>query len=144
MAIDNVIKKKIGRELREWIFLGIRTGMRRGVAEYRQDTVNNLNAIKRAIDLPHRARARIDEAIRVYGQQAIVDALASNNSGDVTIAEMNAELTILEAYAQDLVDRQTGGEDWDSLAIDIETNIELELMRWRFETPSGYKDIWSE
>jgi len=28
MAIDNIIKRKIGEQIRDWIYLGIRTGAR--------------------------------------------------------------------------------------------------------------------
>lgn len=151
MPIANIIKRKVGRELREWLVLGIRTGMRRGVAEYRQLIVMGQplraeQAIKRAIDLPHRARSRIDHAITVYGQNAVVSAFT--DGVDVTVAELNAELAALEAYAQLLVDRRntdpTGTGAWDALATDIETNVELESERWTFQIPPGYVDIWGE
>lgn len=142
MAINNIILKKVGRELREWVFLGIRTGMRRGVEVYRDS--GNIEQLKRAIDMPHRARARVDEAIRIHGQSRLVDALSANNSGDVTIAELNAELSTLESYAQDLVDRGLAGETWDDLATDIEVNITLESEQWVFPFPAAYTDIWGE
>lgn len=147
MAINEILKKKIGRELREWIYLGIRTGMRRAVADYRAKKAGMPDeaalAIKRAIDLPRRARARIDEAISRYGQQQVVDVLTEN--GTVTIAELNAELTGLESYAQGLYDRRINdSESWDSLAADIEANVELESEKWVFPIPAGYTDIWGE
>lgn len=147
MAIADIVKKKIGRELREWIFLGIRTGARRGVENYRslivigRDTEAVL-AIKRAIDLPHRVRERIDYFIDQYSQSFLFECMAFE--GTTTLAELNSELQILENYAQNLVNRQGGGESWDDLASDIETNIEKESTKWIFPLPPGYTDIWDE
>src|SRR3972149_11969281 len=104
MALNDIILKKVGRELREWLYLGIRTGMRRGVDEYNilktVDSISAVAAIERAIDLPRRVRARINEAIRIYGQQTIIDALQT--SGTTSILEINNDLTLLETYAQGL------------------------------------------
>jgi len=147
MAMSNILKKKIGREVREWIMLGIRTGARRSVADYRVlmvqgRTTEAENQIKRAIDMPHRARARINHFISLYGQPLLVECLALE--GDVTVAELNAELTDLENYCQGLVDRRNGGESWDDLATDIESHVEHEALKWVFPFPPGYTDIWGE
>ena len=146
MALNDIILKKVGRELREWLYLGIRTGMRRGVDEYNilktVDSISAVAAIERAIDLPRRVRARINEAIRIYGQQTVVDALQA--SGSTSILELNNDLTLMETYAQNLFNRRIGGESWDSLAADIITNISLESDKWIFSLPVGYKDIWGK
>jgi len=146
MAIINIKKRKIARELQEWIFLGIRTGARRSVAEYQEfkvsDSERAINAIKRAVDLPRRARHRINEFIRVYGQQQLVDCIALY--GDVTVAEINAELTTLENYCNNLYNRKIGGESWAAIALDIESNVSLESEEWVFRLPDNYTDIWGE
>ena len=147
MAISNILKEKIGRELRDWIFLGIRTGARRAVNDYRSLLANGRtqdaeNSIKRAIDLPHRARARINYFISQYNQQFLGECL--NLAGDATLSELDTELQILENYAQTLVDRRGQGESWDDLAGDIEANIENESTKWVFPFPPGYTDIWGE
>ena len=146
MALNEILLKKVGRELREWLYLGIRTGMRRGVEEYNAlktiDSIMAISAIERAIDLPRRARARINEAIKIYSQQTIIDALQA--SGSTSILEMNNDLTLMETYAQGLYNRRTGGESWDSLAADIVTNISLESDKWVFPLPINYKDIWGK
>ncbi len=147
MAISNIIKEKIGKELREWIFLGIRTGARRAVTDYRSLLANGRtqeaeNTIKRAIDLPHRARARINYFISQYSQQFLVECMGL--AGDATLAELNTELQVLENYAQNLVDRRGQGESWNDLADDVEANIENESVKWAFPFPPGYTDIWGE
>lgn len=147
MAISNIIKKKIGREIREWIMLGIRTGARRAVEVYyaemaRGNTAQAILSIKRAIDMPHRARARINHFISLYGQPLLVECLSME--GDVTVAELNTELTTLENYCQGLIDRKNRGESWDDLAADIESHVERESDKWVFPFPPGYTDIWGE
>jgi len=141
MATGNIKNKKIGREFRERVFLSIRADMRRGVAEYRSS--GDIKAIKRGINKPLESRKRIDKAITDYGPSWLEAALGKNNSGDATFAEIDAEVNTLLVYAQGLVARQGQGESWDSLATDIETNIEDEVLKWRFEVPA-YTDIWGE
>jgi len=147
MAITNILKKKIGDELRNWIFLGIKTGVRRAVKDYRvlmssDRTIDAINSLKRAIDMPHRARTRIEYFITQYSQQFLVECMAL--AGAETLTELNAELQTLENYAQNLVTRQGQGESWDDLATDIESNIENESIKWVFPFPPGYTDIWGE
>lgn len=150
MAVSNIIKKRIGRELLEWVHLGIRTGMRKGVADYRRlvadgRVVDAVYAIKRAVDLPHRARARINEAIAKYTQATLVECIGLALPSGVTLAEINADLTTQETYAQGLVThRLVDGWTWDQIATDIETNVELEEVRWQFPFPAGYLDVWGE
>lgn len=144
MAIDSIIKKRIGRELREHLLLGIRTGARRGVEQYQRlkesEPDEALRQLKRAIDLPNRARARINEFIRLYGQPLLVECIAMSDG--LTIIELNAELTALENYCKGLYDRRQLGEGWDSIAADIEANVEDESLKWIFPFPEGYTDIW--
>lgn len=148
MAITDIKKKKIGRELTEWVFLGIRTGARRAVAEYREQTAAGntelaVAHIKRAVDLPHRARARITQAVTTYGQPAIVECITAYDG--VTLAEINAELTTLETYAQGLVDHvNNDGWTWDQVATDIEDKVANESAEWVFPLPAGYTDVWGE
>ncbi len=146
MAIGNIIKKKIGRELREWVYLGIKTGARRGVEAYEAQKVTNLPAailqLKRAIDMAHRARARINYAISIHGLPLITEVVAFD--GTTTISELNSALTTMENYFEGLVVRQQGGESWDSLAADIASQVEKESDKWTFPFPPNYTDIWSE
>jgi hypothetical protein len=147
MAISNILMKKIAKELREWIYLGIRTGARRSVQNYRTLLTNGRDAdaileIKRAIDMPHRARERINYFITQYGQPFLVSCMALE--GAETLGELNTELTTLETYAQGLVDRKNIGETWDSLATDLESHLEDESIKWVFPFPPGYTDIWGE
>ena len=141
MAIGNIKNKKIGREFRERVFLGVRADMRRGVSEYRSS--GDIASIKRAINKPLESRVRIDKAIADFTLPALEAALGKNNSGDATFDEINDEINDLLGYSQGLVVRQGAGESWDDLATDIETNIENEVSRWIFEVPA-YTDIWGE
>jgi hypothetical protein len=147
MAINEIILKKVGRELREWIYLGVKVGMLKGVSAYRSlqatDPIAAQLEIERAIDLPSRAKTRINTAITIYGLQTLVDALAASG-GTVTISELNTELATLETYAAGLITRRLAGEAWDSLATDIETNIEDIQTKWVFPLPANYKDVWGK
>ena len=147
MAISNILMKKIAKELREWIYLGIRTGARRSVQNYRTLLVNGRDAeaileIKRAIDMPHRARGRINYFITLYGQPFLVSCMTLE--GTETLGELNTELTALETYAQGLVDRKNLGETWDLLATDLESHLEDESIKWVFPFPPEYTDVWGE
>ncbi len=149
MAVSAVIQKMVGEQLLEWIYLGVRTGMRAGVADYRRlttagQTANAQLAIERAVDLPHRARARVNQAITTYGLTPITNAVLAANS-NVTVAEVNAELTSLETYATGLVNhRLNDAWTWNQIATDIETNVVNEIDQWVFPLPSGYLDVWGK
>ena len=147
MAVTNIIKKKIARELVEWVFLGIRTGARRGVEEAERlmilgDNDSAILQLKRVIDLPNRAIARIDYFISLHGINILQDGLALY--GGVTLVELNAELAILENYCRNLKDRKDGGESWISIVEDIKSNVEFESLKWVFPFPPDYVDIWGE
>src|SRR4030042_4419014 len=139
MAISEILLKKIGREIREWIYLGIRTGMRRGVMEYRSSLATYpdqaILALKRAVDLPRRARIRIETAIAKYGLTKLQQALALD--GTVTVTELNAALTTLETYAQGLYNHVINDAwTWDQVASDIEANVYFEIDEWMFPLPT--------
>ena len=104
MAIGNIKNKKIGREFRERVFLGVRADMRRGVSEYRSS--GDIASIKRAINKPLESRVRIDKAIADFTLPALEAALGKNNSGDATFDEINDEINDLLGYSQGLVVRQ--------------------------------------
>lgn len=148
MAISDIKKKRIGRELREWVFLGVKTGMRRGAEIYEQEKVRNsveaIAQLKRAVDLPRRAKTRIETFInaRPGNLQLLADALAM--SGTVTLSEIRDELDIMIAYAQGLKDSYDINSSWDILSEDIRTNVENESLDWIFKLPVGYVDIWGE
>lgn len=146
MAISNIKLKKIGRELREWIFLGCRAGMRKSANEYERlkatEPVLAEQYIKRAIDLPGRSRARIQHAVDTYGAQVFTESLTL--CGSETKTEIDNELSSIEEYAQGLYDRRQLGESWDDLASDILTNITDEVTPWIFPIPQDYTDIWGE
>jgi hypothetical protein len=147
MPVSNILKRKIGEQLNNWIYLGIRTGARKSIEEYLTlkdiDPVRAESAIKRAIDMPHRARSRINQFIAAHTQAFLMECI--NLWGDATIAELNAELTMLENYAMGLHDRRiNGGESWDSLAADIMSHVEKESDKWAFPFPEGYRDVWGE
>ena len=70
MAIADGKKKKIGRELVEWIHLGIEIGARQSVVEYHRYKVSNPveaeGHLLRAVSMPVRARARINARKDIY------------------------------------------------------------------------------
>lgn len=147
MAVSEIIKRKIGRDLAEGIYLGVKAGVRWDVSDYRRltadgNTVIAEMAIKRAIDRPHMARARVTEFIQVHGSAFLIECL--NKAGDCTAAELNTALNNMETYVQELVVRRNTGETWDSIATDIETKIENDFVKSYFPVPSGYVSIWGD
>ncbi len=151
--IEDAKKRKIGRELVDWIYLGIRTGARRGVEAYQSQKATDFagaeEQLKRAANIPLRARARINyardryEAINGVGtfNTFIGECLAL--AGSVTLADLNADLTTLENYANNLIaEKQAGAMTLDQVADDIVANMEKESDDWVFPFPSGYTDQW--
>lgn len=150
----------IGRQLVDWIYLGVRTGARRSVAEYQArkaaDEAAAIQALKRAVDMPHRARIRITKWITDYNAQngagtaqTFLAQCLSLSSGGVTLAEINAEVASMEAYADTLVaaapaPHGNGSMTWDQIAASIESTVPNEANDWVFPLPSGYLDVWGE
>jgi len=152
MPIEDAKKRRIGRELVDWIHLGIRTGARRSVANYRAEKIagNQAKAIEqitRAVNMPRRARERINEWIRIYdlengtgaGQTFIVECLAL--AGSVTLAEINSDLTTLESQTTTLISNNQSGSTLDEMATIIENVLDDEAKQWQFPFPVGYEDI---
>lgn len=153
MAIEHAKRKRIGTELIEWIYLGIRTGARVAVAEYHSLKVSNPGLaeahLRYAATLPVRARARINEARRLYEIRFGVNTFNTfignclSLAGTVTLAELNAELTLLENGTATLRAMHAGGSTLDEIAAWIETNWEYERQDWLFPIPATYVDSWT-
>jgi len=152
MPIVDAKKRRIGRELVDWIHLGIRTGARKSVALYRQEKADGRQAqaveqITRAVNMPRRARERINEWIRVYdlangsgaGQTFIAECLAL--AGSVTLGEIDGDLTTLENQTANLIANNVAGSTLDEMATAIENAIDNEANEWVFPLPNGYEDI---
>ena len=153
MPIADAKRRRIGVELIDWVYLGIRTGARQSVEEYeRYKTTQPALAeehLKRACNMPMRARARINEARRLYeienGANTFNTFISGclSLSGTVTLAELNAELTTLENYANNLIAQKIAGTmTLDQVASDIRANVRLEAMDWAFPFPTNYVDSW--
>lgn len=150
MAIADAKKRRIGRELVDWIYLGIRTGARRSTAEYQNLKVSNrpqaIEHLTRAVNMPNRARARIDKWIADYdavngagsGQAFIGECLAL--AGSVTLGEINSELTTLENQANTLIANNQAGGTLDEMAAAIEGALDWEAQQWQFPIPATYSD----
>ena len=153
MPIADAKRKKIGRELIEWVYLGIRAGARHSVAEYHQVKTIALalaeQHLLRAVNMPIRARVRLNETRRVYevrsGTNTFNAFISSclSFSGSVTIAELNAELTSLEANTATLKFMKASGSTNDEIAAWIETNWDNEIEEWQFRFPASYVDSWT-
>lgn len=153
MPIADAKKRKIGAELIDWIYLGIRTGARQAVAEYHvlkaTDPLRAEAHLLRAVNMPVRARARINETRRVYELRFgagtfnafIASCLALGRT--VTIGELNAELVSLEANTATLKSMKASGSTNDQIAAWIETNWDNEVNDWKFLFHVGYQDSWT-
>lgn len=148
--ISDAKKRKIGRELVDWIYLGIRTGARRSTELYQLEKATNptlaKNHLTRAVNMPRRARARVNKWITEYdaingagtGQVFIGECLTL--AGSVTLGEINSELTNLESLAQTVIDNNAGGWTLDQVAAAIENQLEWEAKDWIFPLPTAYSD----
>lgn len=152
MAITDAKKRRIGRELVDWIYLGIRTGARRSVAVYRAEKLagNQAQAIEhitRAVNMPRRARERLNEWLRVYdlangegtGQTFLGECLTL--AGSVTLGNINGDLTTLENQTANLIANNAAGGTLDEMATAIENALDNEADQWKFPFPDGYTDI---
>ena len=166
MAIADAKERKIGRELVEWLYLGLRTGIRKGVAEYQAlkvaDPTEAVTQLKRAMDLPHRVRARIDHFISqqdgkggpnagINRLNAALNSFGAGKSGPnrVSMSDIDADIVVLENQMAALKVQApdpygNAAMTWDDLATALEATIENEIDDWRFEIPPGYTDIWGE
>jgi hypothetical protein len=152
MAIADARKRKIGNELVDWLYLGIRSGARSSVAEYERLKASDLalatEHLKRAVNMPLRARARLTETSRLYELEngaGTFNAFISECltlAGSVTIAQLNTELTTLENYANDLLAQKTAGATLDAIAADITAALRDEAKDWAFPLPANYADQW--
>lgn len=152
MAISDAKKRKIGNELVDWIYLGIRTGARRSTEEYRRLLLENRldeakASLTRAVNMPRRARARITtwiagyDAINGAGSAQTFLASCLSIAGTVTLSEIDAELTMLENQAQILINNNQSGWTLDQVATAIENQLEWEAKDWVFPLPVDYVDI---
>jgi len=150
MAITDAKKRRIGRELVDWIHLGIRTGARRSVAEYQRLKVSDrpqaIEHLTRAVNMPAKARARIDKWISDYdaingagtGQVFIAECLTL--AGSVTLGEINSDLTTLENQADTLITNNQSGGTLDEMAAAIESALEWEAKDWTFPIPETFTE----
>jgi len=99
-------------------------GMKQGVVYYRNAVAegrDGLNLLKRAARLPYRREAAIQALITTYSAATINAALALVSN--LTLADLNAELTPLKIYSDTLKDHyQIDGWTLDQIATDIENN----------------------
>ena len=147
MAIGNAKKRKVGEQLTDWVYLGVRTGARRAVAVYRAEKTTDpdlaVAQIKHAVNIPHQAMARISKAVDDFGAPLLNECLAL--AGDVTLGEINTDLTAILAQTQTIVDHvNNDGWTWDQVATAIESGISHEAKDWVFLIPEDYIDIWGE
>lgn len=152
MAIADAKRKKIGRELVEWIYLGIRAGARDSVAQYNQLAATNPllaeQHLLRAVNMPVRARARINEARRVYELTNGVNTFNAfigsclSLAGTVTLAELNAELTSLEAQTAAWKTQHAQGATNAAIAASILSTWADDRSDWQFRIPTDYADTW--
>lgn len=153
MPIADAKKRKIGQQFVDWLYLGIRTGARESVSDYQRFKSVDMTAaeehLKRAVNMPLRARARINEARRLYelenGANTFNAFVASclSLAGTVTLADINNDLTTLENYANNLIAQKNASVmTLDQVAADIEANMRNEVRDWVFPFPSNYADSW--
>lgn len=151
MPITDVKKRKIGRELTDWIYLGVCTGARRSTEIYRDELATRPAYAKehltRAVNMPRRARDRITTWMADYdakngsgtGQAFLVECLTL--AGTATLGELNAALANYEDIAQAIINNNIGGDTLDQVATAIETQCPHDAKDWVFPLSGSYSDI---
>lgn len=154
MAISDAKKRKIGVQLIDWIYLGIRTGARRSVEEYQRlkatDPAEAEQHLARACNMPMRRRAVINAIIERYESRngagtapAYLNECLALTGTSITVADLNAELTSLENYANTLIDAKIAGTmTLDNIAADIESKVEWEASDWSPSIDFSVVDRW--
>ena len=145
MAIENIIKRKIARELQEWIYLGIEDGMLRSAQEYKAlmaagRTTEAQAQIERAVDMPFRALARIEAMETQYTAKYLDECLALY--GDCTLDELKSAIKEKQTYAKEqallVIDTKT---DNATVADSITTAISSNAEKWTAPIPAAYKEV---
>ena len=145
MAIENILMRKVAREIQEWIYLGIEDGMYRSAQDYIQLTAQGRTAeaeaqLSRAVDMPFRALARI-EAMEVQYTSAYIDKCLALY-GDCTLAELKAAIIAKQnsakEYVAGIIDSKVNNT---TVASAITTAIKPNAEKWVAPIPAKYKDI---
>lgn len=153
MAIADAVKRKIGRELVEWIYLGVKAGARRSVSEYERlkatDTATAMAHLRRAVNMPTRARVRIDAARDRYEARNGAGAFPAfarsclQLAGTITLTDLNSALADLEAEAAGWkAGFRAGTLSADEVAAQISAAWPDDSSEWTFPIPSSYDDQW--
>lgn len=128
------------------LYLGIRLGIRKSVAVYREfEAKGNAEAgipsLMRAIDMPNRRRARLEAAIARLGQSAISETLALLSA--TAMQEMNADMNALLSAAQGLAaDLTNGTKTPGQIATILETATAGERSDLTLPFPNPYTDVF--
>lgn len=145
MAIENILMRKVAREIQEWIYLGIEDGMYRSAQDYIQLTAQGRTAeaeaqLSRAVDMPFRALARIKAMETQYTSEYIDKCLALY--GDCTLAELKAAIIAKQnsakEYVTGIIDSKVNNT---TVATAIVAEIKPNAEKWVAPIPATYKDI---
>lgn len=145
MPIENILMRKVAREIQEWIYLGIEDGMFRSAQDYIQLTAQGRTTeadaqLSRAVDMPFRALARIEAMEAQYTTEYIEKCLALY--GDCTLAELKAAIVTKQDTAKEYVTGIIDSKvDNNTVASAITTAIKPNAEKWVAPIPAGYKDI---
>ena len=145
MAIENILMRKVAREIQEWIYLGIEDGMYRSAHDYIRLTAQGRTAeaeaqLSRAVDMPFRALARLEAMETQYTTEYIDKCLALY--GDCTLAELKAAIIAKQNAAKEYVTGIINNKiDNTTVASAITTAIKPNADSWVAPIPTGYKDI---
>jgi hypothetical protein len=151
MSINDAKKRMIGRQLVDWIFLGVETGARQSVEDYRKNVSSNPAMAKdfltRAVNMPRRARLRIEAWISEYDNQNESGSAETYLNeclqccGSVTLSDIMTELQALEAKTQAIIDSNVSGATLDEIATAIENELNWTAKEWEFLFPFNYEDL---
>lgn len=116
-------------------------GMKQGVAYYRNahSPEEAFGQLQRAVRLPYRIEARVQELVTKHGASVINSVLAQ--VATVKLADLQAELAPLKTYSDVLKNHyQIDGWTQEQIAVDIETNRADIDQDESAPIPVGYTD----
>lgn len=145
MPIENIVRHKTGMEIFR-LFDSIFADIWRQVQLYENLKGSDINKaiehLKNAITKPANVQARLQKYVVSFTSAEAIAAIGQV-SNDVTIGELNTELTSMVNYCANLKNQiDTETITWDEVSIELQNNFENIIPKIALPFPDGYQDIW--
>ncbi len=154
--INSIIAKRWGKELVDWVYIGMREGMILNAKRYSAikaqivskggtDFTEALKFLKAAISKPKETKERLQQAVTTYSKAEVDAAVRSYTGNTVTIDDLIADISECLSYAATLVTAyKTGAKTPDELALMIQTDVVSVSEKMTVPLPANYTDAFGE